>query len=267
MDRLIDPHCHLDDPRLETTLGESLQTAWEAGVHGALIPGYGPQRWPRQSELLQQGGRFELWGGFGLHPWAIDPDRGLERQTAELERGWHRFALRWGDRLRAVGEFGLDRSRRMAGVPLALQRGIFEWHLRKAAGAGLPLILHLVRADGPALSLLAQGGPWQGVVHAFSGHRETVARYLALGLSLSFGSGLLVGEKARGALRVTPLDRLMFETDGPAGWRGAPVGELCGPARLIEIVQAASQVLGKSVEYLLARHRENCQRVFRLDPA
>lgn len=259
---LIDPHCHLDDPSLLDSLDVALEQALSAGVRGALIPGYGPARWPRQSELLRRDGDFILWGGFGLHPWAIDGELPAQVQLARLEQGWREHAVTWGDRLRAVGEFGLDRSRRMQAVPLQLQRELFSWHLDKARQRDLPLILHLVRCDGLALSLLAESGPWTGVVHAFSSHRQTVPAYLETGLALSYGGGLLRSEKVRQALKATPLERLMFETDAPAGAAG-----LGGPAQLLEIVQAASQVLGKSVEYLLARQRENCQRIFRFNPA
>lgn len=257
---LVDPHCHLDDPAFEGRLGAVMGQALQAGIGGALIPCYGPERWERQGRLLRQTRELFLWAGFGLHPWAIGARPDLDFWLAELERGWRHHGLSWGDRLVAIGEFGLDRSRRMAGVPLELQQGIFAWHLRRARQERLPLILHLVRADGMARELLGKDAPWPGVVHGFSSHRDTVASYLDLGLHLSFGDGLQRSQKVRDALAATPLDRVMFETDGPGPRREG----VWGPARLIEIVQAASQVLGKSVEYLLARHRENCARVFGL---
>jgi TatD DNase family protein len=216
--------------------------------------------------LLQRQGEFALWGGYGLHPWAIDPERDFESQKGELESGWQDYASAWGPRLKAIGEFGIDRSQRMAQVPLQLQRDLFVWHLQRARKAGLPVILHLVRANGEAVTLLEKSAPWQGVIHAFSSHHEMVRVYAALGLSFSYGSALLHSEKVRHSLRATPHERMMFETDAPDGLKGGFAPPL-GPAYLLEIVRAASQVLGKSVEYLLARHRENCERVFRLEHA
>lgn len=240
-----------------------LLEAVSRGVFGALVPSYGPGRWSRQSQLLLEPGEFQLWGGFGLHPWALAPGAKAVELLSELECGWREHALLWGDRLKAVGEFGLDRSRRMAEISLDLQRTVFGWHLQKARLEQLPLIVHLVRADGPGLDLLGQNGEWQGVVHGFSSHAETVPTFLKTGLCLSFGSALLSSDKVRNALRATPPDRFMFETDAPRP-AVAPEGKPWGPGDLIEIVRAASQATGKSVEYLLARHRENCARVFRL---
>ncbi len=261
---LIDPHCHLDDPLLTSSLEEAFPQALQAGVVGAIIPSYGPDRWEEQNRLLQGDPRFRLWAGFGLHPWAVETETPPQALLASLERGWQEYALPWQQQgqLVAVGEFGLDRVRR---VPLPLQRAVFDWHLSKARQHDLPVILHLVRADGAAFELLEAGAPWSGVVHGFGSHAETVPRYLDLGLDLSFGSALLNSEKVRASLRATPLGRLMFETDAPAGLKG-DFPSPKGPAFLIKIAEAASQILGKSVEYLLARHRENCARVFRLSP-
>lgn len=260
---LIDPHCHLDDPRLSESLEAVLERARACGVTGAIVPSYGPERWSRQGELLKASTTdFALWGGFGLHPWAIKTKPDKDFWIEELEKGWQSHALLWGDRLKAIGEFGLDRSRPMAGVPWELQEEVFRWHLGQARKSGLPIILHLVRCDGQALRLLSEGSAHNGVVHGFGGHRDTVPRYLETGLCLSFGSELLRNDRVKEALRAVPLERLMFETDAP---RGASVsGPLWGPADLHEIARMASQVLGKSVEYLLARHMENCARVFGL---
>jgi TatD DNase family protein len=234
------------------------------GVTGVLIPSYGPQRWQRQSRLLSEPHGVELWGGFGLHPWALQRGLSIDHYRGLMETGWSRFAAGWGDRLKAVGEFGLDRSQRAAEVPASLQQEVFELHLEWAERLRLPVILHLVRADGPALELLARRPPrFGGVVHGFSSHAQTVPAYLERGLFLSFGSALLGRQKAREALRATPGDRFLLETDGPQPLRRC-LPPPWGPNHLPAIAEAASQVLAKSVEYVLERHRENCARALGL---
>lgn len=249
--KLLDSHCHLDDPQLD--FEAVVRAARADGVDGAVIPGYGPERWARQSELLLSPGDFALWGGFGIHPWALEPSTSPETYRDMLGQGWVQYARRWGDRLVAVGEFGLDRSK-TRGRALELQRSVFSDHLELARTAALPVILHLVRADGLALELLRElPPPHGGVVHAFSSQPETIPAYAELGLSFGFGAGLLRFPKVREALRAAPSDRFMFETDDPKD-----------RYNLGEIIEAASQVLGKSVEYLRKQHSENCARVFKL---
>lgn len=248
---MIDSHCHLDDPRVD--FETAVRSAQKWGVKGAVIPGYGPERWPRQNELLLLPGDFTLWGGFGLHPWALQPEHKAQEIASTLQQGWKRYSQAWGSRLVAIGEFGLDRSPAMSNRPWELQKAVFTEHLKLAAQSQLPVILHLVRADGEALKLLACDPPPRGgVVHGYTSHAETLPRYGEHGLSFGFGAGLLRYAKVRKALQATPLDRLLFETDDPLG------------TSLEQIVQAASQILGKSVEYLRKQHSENCVKVFNL---
>ena len=249
---MIDSHCHLDDPRVD--FETAVRSAQKWGVSGAIIPGYGPERWPRQNELLLSPGDFTLWGGFGIHPWALRPEQNLHDVTTTLHQGLKRYASIWGERLVAIGEFGLDRSRAISERLWELQKAVFTEHLKLAGQTQLPVILHLVKADGEALKLLAcDPPPHGGVVHGFTSHAETVPRYAELGLFFGFGAGLLRYPKVRRALQATPLDRLLFETDDPLG-----------TTNLEQIVQAASQILGKSVEYLRKQHSENCVKVFKL---
>ena len=247
----IDSHCHLDDPRVDFEV--AVQMAVACSVEGAVVPGYGPERWPRQSELVLAESAFRIWGALGVHPWTLEKSRPASFYVEELEQGFLRYASVWGKRLVAVGEFGLDRARSKDSTLLELQEAVFRSHLKLARQHQLPVILHLVRADGVAQRLLQELPPAQGVIHGFSSHPETVPAYAEMNLSFGFGAGLLHFPKVRQALKVTPPDRVMFETDDPIG-----------PHSLEDILQTASQVLGKSVEYLRTLHGENCARVFRL---
>ena len=248
---MVDSHCHLDDPGID--FEKAVEQAKLAGTSGAIIPSYGPNRWARQTELLAKPNpAFPLWGGFGIHPWTLEISKSAESYERSLEEGWQQYVQSWGTRLVAIGEFGLDRSPARRHIPFELQREVFAHHLGLAQKQRLPVIIHLVKADGAARELLeAQPPPIGGVVHGFSSNAQTVPSYLDLDLALGFGAGLLRFEKVREALKATPLESILFETD-------------TSPELLGEIVIAASQILGKSVEYLQAQHSENCARVFKL---
>lgn len=101
---LYDSHCHLDDPELAPELGEAFALAREKGLCGAVIPGYGPERWERQTELLRGDFDFRMLGGFGIHPWAVDGSLTIAELEAMLEQGWQQYARGWEKRLVAVGE-------------------------------------------------------------------------------------------------------------------------------------------------------------------
>jgi len=68
------------------------------------------------------------------------------------------------------------------------------------------------------------------------------------------------------AIRATPLDRLLIETDGPYL---APVpyrGKRNEPGYVRLVAERIAQVLGLDVGELIARTGENAARVFGLEP-
>ncbi len=239
------------------------QASLQAGVSGVLVPGFGPERWPRQLQLLRESLPLRVELAFGLHPWAI-ADYRVEEALRRLSEGWQAWSENPEVAVRALGEFGLDRSPRGLRAPWPEQEAVFRWHLQQAKQARLPVILHLVRADGPAESLLASfDGGFSGVVHSFSSHHQMIPRFRELGLSFSYSSSVFHSKKVQESLKRTPREHIMFETDAPWGTsRHFPEGT--GPECLPEVLAAASQVLEKSVEWCRALHRDNCERIFGL---
>lgn len=238
--------------------------AAKSGIGGVLIPGFGPERWPRQSSLLKKDSPLKLWGGFGWHPWALEFQEDPALYSEILERGWKTIVSTWGDQLKAVGEFGLDRSQQGQKVCDRTQETVFKLHLDWAQRLDLPVILHIVKADGAAVKALTDNPPKQGgVVHSYGSHHEMIPRYAELGLSFSYSGSLTRIPKVQESLRHTPKDRIMFETDAPQSLR-QKFAKPWGPHHLSKIVEAASQILEKSVEWCWSCHRENCERVFGL---
>jgi len=144
-------------------------------------------------------------GSVGIHPWdAGGRDLVQDRQALEqaVEASW----------CVAVGEIGLDR---VHGPVLKQQRRVLDMQLDIAASAGLPVILHCVRAHADLMQLRKQRrdvNPW--IIHGFTGHAELAGQLLDMDFHLSFGSALLeIGSKVRKALTRMPLDRLFFESD------------------------------------------------------
>lgn len=232
---MLDAHCHLDDPRIEAD--EALARAAAVGVVGAVIAGYGPERWPVQRRLVRE--HRNLWACYGVHPWRLDD----LRQVDELEP--------WLDEAVGLGELGLDRVR---GADRALQRKAFARQLALARERNLPVVLHVVRAHGEVLQTLRKEGlpAAGGMVHGFAGSPEVAREYLDLGLHLSFGRRL-----SEAAAHV-PGDRLLVETDCPDG---APEG----PAALVRHAEALAAARAEPAGALLQRSADNLCRLFRLE--
>lgn len=222
---MLDSHCHLDDPRFLADLDDVERRAREAGVDRFVVPGVAPAQWGRLRELATtRGWRF----GVGTHPYTLT-------ETTEVPTDVAGAA--------AIGECGLD-----GGVPVAMeiQEAVLRAHLALARDTGLPVILHCVRAHDRLLALLRRFGPVRGVLHSYSGGAGLVPAYVAAGLHLSFGGALTWpgARKPVEALRGTPADRLLLESDAPDQCPHPHRGR-CEPAMLPLVLAAAERLRGE----------------------
>ena len=80
----------------------------------------------------------------------------------------------------------------------------------------MPVIVHCREATQDCLDVLNKYAP-SGVVHCFSGSAETAEIVLGLGMYIGFTGALAFknAKKAKRALEVVPMDRLLLETDCP----------------------------------------------------
>jgi len=122
------------------------------------------------------------------------------------------------DRVRGVGETGLDFYRTTDAAAQARQRVSFAAHIAFAKTNGLALVIHDRDAHEAILDVLdAEGWPERVQFHCFSGDAAFARRCLAHDAFLSFPGTITYkgNDDLREALRVTPLDRLLVETDAP----------------------------------------------------
>jgi TatD DNase family protein len=120
-------------------------------------------------------------------------------------------------RVRAIGETGLDFFRTgEEGIPAQFQS--FEAHIALAKKHGLAMQIHDRDAHDAVLEMLERvGAPERTVFHCFSGD-EAMARHCAeRGYFLSFAGNVTFknAQNLRDALAVTPVGRILVETDAP----------------------------------------------------
>src|SRR5690606_18703659 len=120
-------------------------------------------------------------------------------------------------RTRAIGETGLDffRTEEDRRAP---QFESFEAHIALAKKHGIAMQIHDRDAHDAVLETLARvSAPETTVFHCFSGD-DAMARICAdAGYYLSFAGNVTFknAQNLRDALNVTPLDRILVETDAP----------------------------------------------------
>lgn len=169
----------------------------------------------------------------GIHPWEAAP--GAAERLRPLAEG-----------VQAVGEIGLDFA---CATPRDIQTECFLEQLGLAREAGLPVVLHCVRAFEEVMRCLAERPPRAVVFHGFVGSPEQAARALSRGYYLSFGERTFSSPRTVEALRATPLDRLFVETD-------------TSPEPIEAITARIAALLGTTTEELRRATAENYERIF-----
>ncbi|WP_300265858.1 TatD family hydrolase [Microbacterium sp.] len=167
-------------------------------------------------------------------------------------------------RVRAIGETGLDFFRTEA-ERQGPQFESFEAHIALANKHDLAMQIHDRDAHDAVLATLARvGAPERTVFHCFSGD-DAMARICAdAGYYLSFAGNVTFknAQNLRDALAVTPLDRILVETDAPfltpVPLRGRPNA----PYLIPHTLRFMASELGRDADELAARIAENTRRVY-----
>jgi TatD DNase family protein len=259
---VADSHCHLDiaDPPDDwLSVDDALAASAAVGVPrivqiGCDLPG---ARW-----AVETARQYEpVVAGVALHPneaprLAASGD--LESALAEID------ALAADPVVRAVGETGLDHFR-TGEDGQAAQRESFRAHIELAKRHGKALVIHDRDAHDDVLRVLdEEGAPDRVVFHCFSGDVAMAEHCVRRGWWLSFAGTVTFKNAAglRAALAVTPLDRLLVETDAPyltpMPYRGRPNASYLVPLT----VRAMAGVLGVTEHDLCAAIAINTEAAF-----
>ncbi len=225
----FDNHCHLTTLKIDTD--EVVAEAAASGVTRMLTVGCTVDDSKRAIEIAA---RYpNVWATAGVHPHdATDGTAGLADLLGSPE-------------VVAVGECGLDYHYEYS--PRSEQAEVFASQIQLAHENDLALVIHTREAWADTFAILDQQGiPPRTVFHCFTGGPDEAQECLARGALLSF-SGIVTfkaAEELRQAVKITPPDRLLVETDSPYL---APVPHRGQPNRpaLVSVVGAAvSQILG-----------------------
>lgn len=202
-----------------------------------------------------------MLGAVALHPNEIPALAGAGR----LQEAWDEIEqLAAHPRVRAIGESGLDYFR-TGPEGHAAQQESFRWHIDLAKRTGKALQIHDRDSHDDVLRILAEeGAPETTVLHCFSGDLAMARECVDRGYLLSF-AGTVTFKNAAGlreALRHTPIEQVLAETDAPYLTPSPERGRANAPYLLPHTVRIMAGALGVDVPTMCAAISDNSERVY-----
>ncbi|MHB8154454.1 MAG: TatD family hydrolase [Candidatus Omnitrophota bacterium] len=251
---LIDTHCHLDFPAFDPDRDLVIRRALEVEINYFINIGATLNSSVASCALANK--YPEVYASVGVHPHDADTfDHQAETRLRQLASE---------KKVVAIGETGLDYYRNLSGKEN--QRLAFCKQIALAKDFNLPVVVHCRQAEEETLQILRAALPLRAVVHCFSGDEGFLKECLNCGFFISYTCNITY-KKAQGLremVRLTPLDKLMLETDAPylspEGFRG----KRNEPLQIKLLANQVSRIKGVSFGEIAKQTTQNAKDFFKL---
>ncbi len=253
---LIDTHCHLDAAEFHADRDEVAARARAAGVEVMVIPGVERAGFPA---VLEACSRYPgCVPALGIHPMYVDGAQPDDLDALRAAIAEHRPV--------AIGEIGLDFF--VQGFDAERQEFYFAEQLKIARETGLPVLLHIRRAQDQVLKHLRRIRVPGGIAHAFNGSRHQAEEFIKLGFKLGFGGAMTYDRatRLRELAATLPLDAIVLETDAPDIPPAFAAKQRNLPEYLPRIAAALAELRGMSIEAVAAATSGNAREILGLVP-
>ncbi|MBZ0106979.1 MAG: TatD family hydrolase [Sulfuricella denitrificans] len=235
---LIDTHCHLDAAEFDPDRDLVAGAARAGGVGVQIVPAVERANFAAVLDCCKH--YPGCYPALGIHPMYVD-----RAQVADLDV---LRAMVSSEKPVAIGEIGLDFF--VPEYDLVAQEFYFVEQLKIARDSGLPVLLHIRRAQDHVLKYLRRIRVSGGIAHAFNGSRQQADEFIRLGFRLGFGGAMTYprATRLRELAATLPLEAIVLETDAPdmaPAWVGKGRNS---PGNLPQIAQGLAELRGITVE-------------------
>lgn len=256
MSLIFDTHAHYDDEAFDADREALLASMPEHGVGLILDPGCDLESSRRAVELARTYPR--VYAAVGWHPENCAP---YTEDSLDALRAWAREP-----KVVAIGEIGLDYYWEQ-NPPRELQQRVLRDQLALAQELDLPVIVHDREAHADSLAIVQEFPAVRGVFHCFSGSVEMARELLKRGWYLGFDGPVTYksNKKAAEVLAVTPLERILVETDSPYMAPEPCRGKRNDSSLLVYVLEKIAALKGVSAEEMTRITQENGCRLFGIE--
>jgi len=252
---LIDTHAHLDE--IIGEMDRAMLQAEQAGVVAVIAVG---QDYESNLKTLDISERYRgfVYPALGLHPWSVGKTD-AKRMVLTLRQIEDNI-----DKMFAIGEIGLDYDKRVvAAADKERQKEAFKAVLELAGKYGKPVSVHARYSWKDSFDMVKEAGVKRAVFHWYTGFSSVLREIIAEGYFISATPAGEYHDEHRRAIRETPLENLMLETDCPVTY-GRENKYQAYPADVIRSLGAVAQIKGVRESLVADQTTQNALRFFDL---
>ena len=203
-------------------------------------------------EVIDKLSLKEVYGVIGYHP--EEADNITNKEIDLLERQLN------NKKIIGIGEIGLDYHYGKKNKDAQLK--LFELQLQMASKYKLPVVIHSRDATKDTIDVLKKYPDVRGVIHSFSGSKETANIYISMGYKLGInGVVTFKNSNLKDILNII-INDIVLETDSPYLTPHPNRGTRNEPKYISDIAFFISHYTGISIEELMSITNNNINEVF-----
>ena len=254
--KVIDTHAHLDElENIESTLSK----AKEAGVKAIIAVGSNYQSNQKVMEICQKHSTF-VYPALGLHPWDLG-----SLETAQID-DTIKSIEEMSPHIVAIGEIGLDYDKRVVKrASKELQKEVLKRLLELARENKKPITIHSRYAWTDCFNLVKDAGVEKAIFHWFTGFSSVLRNIVDAGYFISCTPAAEYHEEHRRAIKETPLERLLLETDCPVVY-GREIKYRSQPSDILRSLKAAAALKETHEVSIAEQTTYNAEQLFGIAP-
>ncbi len=257
---LIDTHAHLNFQTFENDFKEVIKFSQDEGIEKIINVGADLDSSKRAVEIAQN--HDCCYAAVGIHPHHAD----------KLEKDWEEKLEKLANnpKVVAIGECGMDYHPYQHGgiTNPQIQKEVFVQQLNLAYKLNLPVVLHCRDAHEDLLKIIEPSvidhPSLVGVCHCFSGDENFLKAILKLGFYVGFDGNLTFknAKSLQEIAKITPLERILLETDSPYLSPEPYRGLRNTPANVKIIAEFLARLTKVPFDEVCQTTSENAQKVF-----
>ena len=256
---IIDSHCHLDYPPLNTDLDKVLARAEKSGVKYFLTICTEDKSFEKILNILKK--YKNVFGTYGIHPHEA-------KDYIDLTIDNIKENLLKNNKIIGIGETGLDFYYNHSDGKL--QKKCFLKHIHASQETSKTLIVHSRSAEDDIVDILSsevKNKNFKILMHCFTGSKEFAHKLLDIGCYFS-ASGIITFKKANElteTFQSIPNNKILIETDSPYLSPEPLRGKTNEPSHIIHTLKYISKIKKETEKSVASFTGHNFSKLFNLN--